>query len=88
MGNLEKQWLEVIPLELLRAKEKLRFHPEKSGYVDVESEGSPDVSPDFLQCKTFDNKHSSATAVQPRRHTPEGSADTQRNPRRIENTQS
>ena len=25
MGNLEKQGLEVVPLELLRAKERLRF---------------------------------------------------------------
>ena len=41
MGNLEKQGLEAIPLELLRAKEKPRFHPEKLGYVDVESEGEP-----------------------------------------------
>lgn len=41
MGNLEKQGLEVVPLELLRAKEKLRFHAEKLGYVDVEKEGDP-----------------------------------------------
>ena len=38
MGNLEKQGLEAIPAELLRAKERLRFHPEKLGYVDVEKE--------------------------------------------------
>ena len=41
MGNLEKQGLEAIPADLLRAKEKLRFHPEKLGYVDVEREGPP-----------------------------------------------
>lgn len=41
MGNLERQGLEVIPLELLRAKEKLRFHSEKLGYIDVEREGDP-----------------------------------------------
>ena len=41
MGNLEKQGLEIIPMELLRAKEKLRFNSEKLGFVDVEKEGEP-----------------------------------------------
>ena len=41
MGNLEAQGLEVIPAELLRAKERLRFHPEKLGFIDVEQEGDP-----------------------------------------------
>ena len=41
MGNLEKQGLEAIPAELLKAKERLRFHPEKLGYVDVQLEGDP-----------------------------------------------
>ena len=41
MGNLEKQGLEVIPAELLRLKERLRFSGEKLGYVDVEREGDP-----------------------------------------------
>eukprot|EP00435_Cladocopium_sp_Y103_P060316 s936_g22.t1 len=41
MGNLEKQGLEAVPAELLKAKERLRFHSEKLGYVDVEREGPP-----------------------------------------------
>ena len=48
MGALEKQGLEVIPLELLRAKEKLRFQTEKLGYVDVEQEGPPQEQPDVV----------------------------------------
>lgn len=38
MSNLEAQG---IPQELLRAKEKLRFHPDKLGFIDVEQEGDP-----------------------------------------------
>ena len=41
MGNLEEQGLEAIPAELLKAKERLRFHSEKLGYVDVTREGDP-----------------------------------------------
>ena len=41
MGAMERQGLEVIPLELLKAKEKLRFNTEKLGYIDVEREGNP-----------------------------------------------
>lgn len=41
MGNLEKQGLEAVPAELLKAKERLRFHSEKLGYVDVTREGDP-----------------------------------------------
>ena len=41
MGNLEKQGLEAIPAELLRAKERIRFDSEKLGYIDVEREGEP-----------------------------------------------
>ena len=41
MGNMEKQGLEAIPIDLLRAKEKIRFNSEKMGYIDVEREGDP-----------------------------------------------
>ena len=41
MGNLEKQGLEVIPAELLRAKERIKFDGEKLGYIDVQREGEP-----------------------------------------------
>ena len=41
-----KQGLEAVPAELLKAKERLRFHSEKLGFVDVEREGAP---PDLLQ---------------------------------------
>ena len=41
MGNVEKQGLEMIPLQLLRAKEQLRFHRRNLPYVDVEGEGPP-----------------------------------------------
>ena len=41
MENQAAQGLESIPAELLRVKERLRFHPEKQGYVDVEKEGDP-----------------------------------------------
>ena len=41
MGNLEKQGIEAVPAELLKAKERLRFHSEKLGYVDVAREGDP-----------------------------------------------
>ena len=41
MGNLERQGLEAIPAELLKAKEKIRFQSEKMGYIDVEKEGDP-----------------------------------------------
>lgn len=33
MGKRAAQGLESIPAELLRVKERLRFHPEKQGYV-------------------------------------------------------
>ena len=46
MGCLEKQGLEVIEADLLKAKERLRFHPEKLGYTDVTKEGDP---PDDLE---------------------------------------
>ena len=50
MGNLERQDLEAIPMELLRAKERLRFHSQKFPYVDVEGEGDPpDPLPDLDQ---------------------------------------
>ena len=45
MGNLEKQGLEAIPADLLKAKEKIRFNSEKLGYVDVEREGLPPEAP-------------------------------------------
>ena len=46
MGNMEKQGLEAIPAELLRAKERLRFNSEKLGYIDVEREGPFEIQDD------------------------------------------
>ena len=50
MGPLECQGLEVLPRDLLQAKERLRFDSEKLGYVDVsqengEASGDPEESP-------------------------------------------
>ena len=42
MGPLEVQGLEVIPRDLLMAKERLRFDNEKLGFVDVTQENQPD----------------------------------------------
>ena len=49
MGNLEKQGIQIVPLELLKAKEKLRFHSEKLGFVDVEKEGDPPDEDDIVR---------------------------------------
>ena len=40
MGPLEVQGLEVIPRDLLMAKERLRFDSEKLGFVDVSQENA------------------------------------------------
>ena len=42
MGPLEVQGLEVIPRDLLMAKERLRFDSEKLGFVDVTQENQHD----------------------------------------------
>ncbi|CAE7558955.1 iscS [Symbiodinium pilosum] len=42
MGPLEVQGIEVIPKDLLMAKERLRFDSEKLGFVDVSQENQPD----------------------------------------------
>ena len=45
-AEFESQGLEVVPHELLQAKERLRFDSEKLGYVDVtqENRDDPDAS--------------------------------------------
>ena len=43
MGNLEKQGLEAIPIDLLRAKGKLSYDSHRLGYIDVDREGPPDL---------------------------------------------
>ena len=35
MGNLERQGIECLPLDLLQAKERLRFDSEKMQFTDV-----------------------------------------------------
>ena len=80
MGNLEKQGLEVVPLELLRAKERLRFNAEKLGFIDVEKEGPPDLSPERDQRPAA--APSTATAAIHRRVplTPRGPPEGSRTP--------
>ena len=43
MGNLEKQGLEMLPLDLLQAKEQLRYGSEKLPYTDVTQENQPEA---------------------------------------------
>ena len=38
MGNLERQGIECLPLDLLQAKERLRFDSEKMQFTDVTQE--------------------------------------------------
>ena len=42
MGSLERQGLEAIPLDLLQAKEQLRYNSEKLTYTDVSQENQDD----------------------------------------------
>ena len=44
MSNMDKQGLESVPRELLKAKVRLRFDSEKLGYIDVSKEGEPVVN--------------------------------------------
>ena len=42
IGNLERQGLECIPLDLLQAKERLRHDSEKLQYIDISQENDDD----------------------------------------------
>ena len=62
MGPLEVQGLEVIPKDLLMAKERLRFDSEKLGFVDVEQEN---VEGDDLDRSPLDGRGTQRPEPQP-----------------------
>jgi hypothetical protein len=77
---MEKQGLEAIPAELLRAKERLRFNSEKLGYIDVEREGPFEIQDDEPSQQPAISVEQPSDVHRPVPQTPRGPPEGSRTP--------